>query len=848
MVALAETVRPARPSSSRQSHPSGSLRLAARRFEFDGELARWCNTLDHTMNGVQAGPPSAEVDNSMGTALHPRESERLLAVEETGLLDEPVDRVQQAAARLASEIFDVPIGAVSLVAENRQWFSAIHGLECRETSRDAAFCAHTILGEVPLVVEDAQSDPRFRENPLVTGDPRIRFYAGVPLRTSDQLPLGSLCVIDRRPRRPTEGQLEALSTLGSLVVAQLDMLRLHRRLRRETSQHRRTLDRERAIAAALPGAIAELRVDDGGDSVRITHASPRLQQLLGDAAATRGGADLLALVDPRDRRGLLAALSEPRKDLSRRVVEFRARPDGDAEDRWFELDAIGRRGRRAALWHAFIADITDRRRAAREVARLASIVDHSEEAILSFDLEGRFTSWNPAAERIFGRSADQALGQSVESVIPLERLEEHRAAIDRLLAGRGSTRLETTRLAASGERRAVLSAMSPLRDETGELIGVSEIISDVTRRRQVESQLAESLRVVDDVSHEFRTPLAVISEFSSIIADGIAGPVTDEQREYLSIVGGAVTDLNQMVEDLLDSSRLRAGSLRVERRGEAIESLMNSMRGALAAKANLRSIVVREEIADSLPEVFCDAGKTRRILSNLMTNAVKFSPDRGEVVVSARLAPGGDEVVLSVRDHGPGLTTEEIGRLFGRFEQLCTPHRATAKGFGLGLSIARELSWLNLGQLTVESRKGEGACFSFSVPVADHRAVLEHAAATIHALGADRDPLVLISARAVDPQETAGDLLVGWLCSSVFATDLVLPAGCCDGRTGRALLVGRSRAPQSWLDRLRQIHAKQRSESPERVPEAEFTLEASWPPGTSPSEWIESIRSQETSP
>ena len=89
--------------------------------------------------------------------------------------------------------------------------------------------------------------------------------------------------------------------------------------------------------------------------------------------------------------------------------------------------------------------------------------------------------------------------------------------------------------------------MSPLRDETGELIGVSEIISDVTRRRQVESQLAESLRVVDDVSHEFRTPLAVISEFSSIIADGIAGPVTDEQREYLSIVGGAVTDLNQMV-------------------------------------------------------------------------------------------------------------------------------------------------------------------------------------------------------------------------------------------------------------------------------------------------------------
>ena len=780
----------------------------------------------------------------MQAPLHPHEFERLAAVEETGLLDEPVDRIQQAAVALASRIFDVPISAVSLVAEHRQWFSAVKGLDCRETPREQAFCAHAILTDRPMIVEDARNDSRFRDNPLVTADPGIRFYAGVPLLTADRLPLGSLCVIDRRPRSPSPGQLEALSTLASLVVSQLDMLRLNHRLKAETARHRETLERERGIAAALPGAIVELRVSEARNVVTITHASPMLRRLLGGDSDPEG-ADLLQLVDARDRRRLLAALGEPRDGHARRSIEFRSFEQDQGGERWFELDAIGRRGRDGTLWHTFIAETTERRRTAREAARLAAIVDHCDEAILSTDLAGRLTSWNPAAERIFDLPASEAIGRSAECVVPQERIGEFRGALERVASGRGSTRIETTRLAANGERRTVLSALSPLRDESGAVIGFSEILSDVTRRRQVETQLAESLRVVDDVSHEFRTPLAVISEFSSIIADGIAGPVTESQRSYLSIVGAAVSDLNQMVEDLLDSSRLRAGSLRVERRPVGVESLFESMRGALAAKAKLRSITLHESIDEGLPQVFCDAGKARRVLSNLMTNAVKFSPDGGEVEITARLAEGGGEVVVGVRDHGPGLGEEDIGRLFGRFEQLSTAHRSTAKGFGLGLSIARELAWLNLGGLTVDSRKGEGACFSFTLPVADRRAVLEHAAATIHALGAESDPLAVVAVHVSEPDRESDDLLLSWLCSCSFATDLVLPADCCDGSGRGAVLVGRSRAPQAWIDRLRRVHAERRAEDPEGVPAARFEVDSIWPPGTPPSEWLAAMRSKE---
>lgn len=782
----------------------------------------------------------------MSAVKHPKEAVRDRAVRETGLLDRPIDRVQQSAARLASEILGTPIAAVSLISGDRQWFSAIHGIDCRQTGRDEAFCAHTILSDAPFIVEDALEDPRFRDNPLVTGDLKVRFYAGVALRTHEDLPLGSLCVIDHEPRSPSNSQIGALETLASLVAAELDMLRLHRALDLESQRSKRALGRERRIAAALPGAIAELRVVEGRGSIDVTFASAQLRTVLGEPAQRSSGRlDLLCLVHPDDRARLLAALESPPEDRCARVIEFRGRPRSIAEDRWFELSAVGCRIGRTNEWHAFMSDSTERRRADRVSSRLAAIVEHSEEAILSLDLDRRITSWNAAAERIFGISTADAVGRSTDIVVPPDRRNEHRIGVARTLAGSGTTRIETVRTASNGDRRTVLSAMSPVRDRAGEVVGLSEILTDITRRRRVESQLAESLRVVDDVSHEFRTPLAVIREFSSIISDGIAGPVSDTQREYLAIIGGAVSDLNHMVEDLLDSSRLRAGSLRIERRPTSVEQVLTSMRGAMSAKADLRGIQVRQQVDPSLPEVFCDEGKLRRVLTNLLTNAVKFSPEGGEVSIGAERGRRPDEVTISVTDRGPGLDPGDIKRLFGRFEQLSSGHQATAKGFGLGLSIARELAWLNLGRLSVTSRKGEGATFHCSLPIAECRSILEHAADTIHALDDEVDPLVAVEVTPMSCDED--DLLIAWLCSASFATDLVLPAGRGDDSSHRVLVIGRSRAPHAWLDRLQHEHQRRREDDPKAIPDARFELGESWPPGTPPSEWIHSLISKEVS-
>ncbi len=267
-----------------------------------------------------------------------------------------------------------------------------------------------------------------------------------------------------------------------------------------------------------------------------------------------------------------------------------------------------------------------------------------------------------------------------------------------------------------------------LKEHADELRRSSDLISQKNEELLVLADRAH--RVVDDVSHEFRTPLTVIKEFTSIIADGLAGPVSEEQAGFLRIVDVSASELNHMVEDLLDSSKLRAGLLRVCRREHRVEDIFASLRVGMSRKASCRSIVIEEEIEEGLPTIFADDEKIRRIISNLTTNAIKFSPEGGTIRLSAARASTPGHVTLSVRDEGPGLSEEDVEQLFGRFRQVSTSRNVAAKGFGLGLSIAQELAWLNLGSLSVESVKGEGATFTLTLPEHDRHAVLssfEHA-------------------------------------------------------------------------------------------------------------------------
>lgn len=229
---------------------------------------------------------------------------------------------------------------------------------------------------------------------------------------------------------------------------------------------------------------------------------------------------------------------------------------------------------------------------------------------------------------------------------------------------------------------------------------------------------------VDNVSHEFRTPLTVIKEFTSILRDGIAGGVNAEQREYLDIVLNRTDDLSTMVDDMLDISKLEAGVLGVSRRVCTVSEIIDDVRTTLDRKAQAAQVTLTIASEGALPTIYCDPEKIGRVLVNLSINAIKFCNPQGHVRIEAdRPSPGG-AVRFRITDDGPGIAPENLQAIFERFKQIDGGARSSTKGFGLGLSIAKELVHLNFGEITVESEVGRGSTFTFTVPTAEPRNVL----------------------------------------------------------------------------------------------------------------------------
>lgn len=302
-----------------------------------------------------------------------------------------------------------------------------------------------------------------------------------------------------------------------------------------------------------------------------------------------------------------------------------------------------------------------------------------------------------------------------------------------------------------------------------------------------------ALRFTDDVAHEFRTPLAVISEFASILFDGLGGELTAKQEEYMRFISSASSDLERLVDDFLDTGKLRAGVLRVDRRATRVEDVLDRIWPMLEMRAATTQVRVERRIQPGTPRAYVDREKLGRAVLNLAVNAIKFSPPGARVVIEAARTETG-AVSLSVIDEGPGIAPDEVSALFERFEQTRTGRDADAKGFGLGLNITRELVRLNLGQVEISSEIGKGSVFTITVPSDDAAVIVDSYVRSLRASHTARLGLMWIDAAQA---ENADADVAGRIATFAHPDDLYLPRP-----SGGVLAAGPTESVGGWRDRL----------------------------------------------
>jgi PAS domain S-box-containing protein len=290
------------------------------------------------------------------------EDSRLQALERYEILDTPAEATYDEIAELAARFCETPTGLVTLIDAKRQWFKARYGFTVAETARSLAFCSHTIAQRDVLVIPDAASDPRFESNALVTGEPRIRFYAGVPLVTTDDHAIGSLAVIDYAPRELRADQCSALRALGNQVVAQLELRRHVADLHREASH---AIQRSEALKSALIECAMDcaIAMDHTG---RVLEFNPAAERTFGYRRADVIGKELTELIIPpalreRHRAGLRNHLATGQtRNLERRLEITGMRADGSE----FPVElSVTRVATSPPVFAGFLRDLTDRKRA-----------------------------------------------------------------------------------------------------------------------------------------------------------------------------------------------------------------------------------------------------------------------------------------------------------------------------------------------------------------------------------------------------------------------------------------------------------------------------------------------------
>jgi PAS domain S-box-containing protein len=794
------------------------------------------------------------------------EADRLQALLACEVLDTPDEERFDRLTRVAKNLFNVDITLVSLVDSARQWFKSKQGLDANETPRDISFCGHAILNKDIFLIENAIEDERFADNPLVTGPPNIRFYAGAPLANSEGYRLGTLCIIDSKPRKFSADDARNLRDLADCIERELVWMELKSqsemlyKAQREKEQAANLLTQvieassEYAIVATDEEGIistfnlgAEKMLGYSRDEVIQAH-TPELFHLESELSersasiATKLGKEISGykalvamaalegsyqdewqLIHKSGRKlnvlltitpiadldgkvdgflGIIKDISEQKNQearLERSRLELQnffdlslsfmciattegffdkinktftetlgysetelkkdpfvsfIHPD-DIETTQAEVVKLAKgeptisfrnryRKRDGSYIHlqwnaapdiatgmlyASAIDVSKEHQQQlamhKHASHIEAIIQNMADGLLVLDQNGHIMSSNAACLSIFGYDKQNITGRDFYYLLEDEDYKEpifsekqplanalEKPADNKDCVPSEYTAKEYVGKRADGEVFIFEVRYSKIEND-GEIYFIA-LVRDISERKRIERMQTEFVSVV---SHELRTPLTSIAGALGLISGGALGEVEDKIKKMVDVAYSNSKRLSFLINDLLDMEKLVAGQMRLEVSWTLLNPIMVLSRESNLHYGEGKNIDIKLSLDDDI-EVCVDQHRLIQVMSNLISNAIKFSPAGSQVEIATELLDEQRRVKIMVKDQGVGIPLSYQDKIFEKFIQVDASDSRNNHGSGLGLAITRGLLEKMNGEISVESSKGEGAVFSFSLPIA----------------------------------------------------------------------------------------------------------------------------------
>jgi len=539
------------------------------------------------------------------------------------------------------------------------------------------------------------------------------------------------------------------------------VLKANKELRKEVTERRQAEEALKESEERYRSLVNNVQLgivrSTPGPPGRILEVNPAMEEITGYSRDELLAMDIRELyVHLEERKTLLEELASA-KGMVTRELHWRKK-DGSEIVVLDTVITVRDDAGQVLHFDAIIEDITERRRAEEALReseeKYRTLVENATDFIYMIDADDRILSLNQSAARLLGKEPEKLIGKKVFGIFPPEMATRF-AEEFKLTFKTGKTIMASDRLEVGGKELWASSSLSPIRNDSGEVVAVMGVTRDISEQKRMEKELQEKNEQLDaqneelrvqseeliaqqqelvesteeaaranqlkseflaNMSHELRTPLNVIIGFSQLMRDEVPGKINQEQKQCLGDVLESSQHLLNLINEVLDLSKIESDKTELKQENIALAELMTPLTRSMMPILRPKKQSLDVEITEGLPTVYADKGKLAQVLRNLVTNSSKFTPDRGQLKIKATSDDGW--CLVSVTDNGIGIKEEDQERIFDPFCQLDYTPVNGRSGTGLGLAVVKQIIEKHGGQVWVKSEYGKGSQFTFSLPLA----------------------------------------------------------------------------------------------------------------------------------